>query len=73
LPWAERYDAASSDWNLLAGLGVSSRSFVFITQIEVSESGKLDLFPDGKSRSQIFEKRIYKLTSFTLVQAELVE
>ena len=31
------------------------------------------VFPDGKCRSQIFEKGIDELAGFTLVQAELVE
>src|SRR5262245_53841756 len=70
---AESHDAASSDWNLFAGLRISSWPLVFITQIEVSEAGKLDLFPDRQGGSQIFEKGVDELACFTLVQAELVE
>src|SRR5688572_30522160 len=69
----ERHDAASGDGNLFAGLRIAPRSFVFVTQIEVSETGKLDLFPNRQGGPQIFEKGVYELASFTLVQAELVE
>src|SRR5687768_5087342 len=70
---AERHDAARRDGNFLAGFRISSRPLVLVTQIEVSEAGKLDLLSDGQGGPQIFEKGVDELACFTLVQAELVE
>src|SRR5688572_3118982 len=73
LTGAKRHYAASGDRNLFAGFWVSPGSFVFVTEIEVSEAGKLDLLPDRKRRSQVFEKRIDELAGLAFVQAKFVE
>ena len=46
---------------------------IFIPQIEVAETGQLDLFPTYKCRTKIFKQYVYKLSRFSLVQSKFVE
>src|SRR6185437_8272046 len=73
LSGTEGHHAPRADRDLLAGLGVTSGTLVFVAQIEITEAGELYLLAVRKSRANFLEEEIHELPRFPLVETELVE
>src|SRR6202162_6340589 len=72
LPRTESHHAARTDGDFLSGFWIAARSLILISQIEVSESGQLDLLALRQRAAHLFEKQIDEFAGFAFVQTELI-
>src|SRR3569623_609942 len=69
----ERHHPARRDRNLLAGLGVTPRTLVFLAQIEIAETRQLHLLPFLECVAHHLVEGVDEFLGLTLVQADVQE
>src|SRR5579859_6961711 len=68
---SERHHAAGGNRNLLARLGITPRSLVLLSQVEIAETRQLHLLPFFQRFTDHLEIGVHELFCLTLIEAYL--